>query len=172
VQEVALRYNGIQDYWEQWQVRSVPDMTSVYLDVCSLNRPFDDQAQARIHLEAEAVLIILAKCKAGDWTWITSDVVDLEIERTPNPDRRRRVQLLVSHAHRSIRVGEKETERAVQLEAWGIAAFDALHLACAELCQADVFLTVDDRLLRTCAVHAEQLRVRIENPLTWLREVG
>jgi len=52
-------------------------MTSVYLDVCCLNRPYDDQAQPRIHLEAEAVLIILARCRAGDWTRMSSDVVDL-----------------------------------------------------------------------------------------------
>lgn len=31
----------------------------IYLDVCCLNRPFDDQTQDRIHLEAEAVLTIL-----------------------------------------------------------------------------------------------------------------
>lgn len=28
----------------------------VYLDICSFKRPFDDQSQPRIHLEAEAVL--------------------------------------------------------------------------------------------------------------------
>ena len=28
----------------------------LYLDVCSLNRPFDDQLQDRIKLEAEAIL--------------------------------------------------------------------------------------------------------------------
>jgi hypothetical protein len=146
-------------------------MTSVYLDVCCLNRPFDEQAQARVHLEAEGVLIILARCSAGDWTWMSSDVVDLEIERTPDPERRRRVQLLVSHAHRSVQAGANETERAVQFEAWGIRAFGALHLACAELGQVDVFLTTDDRLLRRCAVYAGQLGVRVENPLTWLREM-
>lgn len=27
----------------------------IYLDVCSLQRPFDDQRQARIRLEAEAM---------------------------------------------------------------------------------------------------------------------
>jgi hypothetical protein len=146
-------------------------MTSVYLDVCCLNRPFDDQTQARIRLEAEAILIILARCKAGDWIWMSSDVVDLEIERTPDPERRRRVQLLASHAHRSVRAGANEVERALQLEAWGIRAFDALHLVCAELGQVDVFLTTDDQLLHRCAVHAEQLGIRVENPLTWLREV-
>lgn len=31
----------------------------VYLDICCLKRPFDDQSQPRIHLEAEAVLALL-----------------------------------------------------------------------------------------------------------------
>jgi len=36
----------------------------VYLDVCCLNRPFDDQSQDRIHLESEAVLLILERCQS------------------------------------------------------------------------------------------------------------
>ncbi len=31
----------------------------IYLDVCCLNRPFDDQTQDRIHLEAETILTIM-----------------------------------------------------------------------------------------------------------------
>jgi hypothetical protein len=42
-------------------------MRKVYLDVCCLNRPFDDQQQDRVHLEAEAVLLILKRCEAGEW---------------------------------------------------------------------------------------------------------
>ena len=38
----------------------------IYLDVCCL-RPFDDQTQERIFLEAEAVRIILASCQSGEW---------------------------------------------------------------------------------------------------------
>ncbi len=48
-------------------------MIRIYLDACCLNRPFDDQTQARIRLEAEAVLIILTQCQMGDWEWIGSD---------------------------------------------------------------------------------------------------
>lgn len=147
-------------------------MFKIYLDVCCLNRPFDDQTQARIHLEAEAVLMILAQCETGDWEWISSEVIELEINQTPDPDRRRRVQLLASHAHRSVAVGKSEIKRAQQFEAWGISAFDALHLACAESGEADVFLTTDDKLLRKSAVHAKQLHVRVENPLQWLKEVS
>lgn len=147
-------------------------MTKIYLDVCCLNRPFDDQTQARIRLEAEAVLIILAQCETGHWEWIGSEALDLEINQTPDPERRRRVQLLASHTRRSILVAQPEIERAQQFEAWGILAFDALHLACAESGGASIFLTTDDKLLRKSATYAEQLRVRVENPLTWLKEVS
>lgn len=146
-------------------------MPKVYLDVCCLNRPFDDQTQARIRLEAEAVLMILAQCEIDDWDWLGSKVIDLEIQLTPDPERRRRVYLLASHIHRSVDVGRPEIERAQQFEAWGISAFDALHLACAESGEADVFLTTDDQLLRKSAIHAKELRVRVENPLVWLKEV-
>jgi predicted nucleic acid-binding protein len=147
-------------------------MPKIYLDVCCLNRPFDDQTQARIRLEAEAVLMIFTRCEADDWEWISSEVIDFEVDQTPDPERRRRVQLLASHAHRSIAIGQPETERAQQFESWGFAAYDALHLACAENGGADVFLTTDDRLLRQAAAYAEELRIRVENPLTWLREVS
>ena len=48
-------------------------MITVYFDVCCLNRPFDDQKQDRIHLEAEAVLLIITHIQAREWTWISSE---------------------------------------------------------------------------------------------------
>jgi hypothetical protein len=54
----------------------------VYLDVCCLNRPFDDQTQDRIRLEAEAVTLILGHFEAKEWDWIGSDAVNLEIAQT------------------------------------------------------------------------------------------
>jgi predicted nucleic acid-binding protein len=144
----------------------------IYFDVCCLNRPFDDQNQARIRLEAEAVLMALARCDAGDWEWIGSEVIDFEIKQTPDPERRRRTQVLASHARGYVAVGKGEVRRAQQLKAWSISSYDALHLACAESGGADVFLTTDDQLLRKAAAYADQLRIRVENPLTWLREVN
>ena len=147
-------------------------MPTIYRDVCCLNRPFDDQTQVRIHLEAEAVLMVLSRCEAGAWQWIGSEVIDWEIAQTPDPERRRRVGLLIQHAHRSVIVGEGEVSRAQQFEEWGVSALDALHLACAESGGADVFLTTDDKLLHKAAAYAERLRVRVENPLVWLKEVS
>jgi predicted nucleic acid-binding protein len=146
-------------------------MTAIYLDVCCLNRPFDDQTHNRIHLEAEAVIIILTKLQEGQWQWISSQVVDFEIEQTPDPEKRNRVKRLASDAHRSVDVGQGQLERAEYLESLGFHAYDALHLACAEVGMVDVFLTTDDKLLRLARRLSEQLRIRVENPLTWLQEV-
>jgi predicted nucleic acid-binding protein len=99
-------------------------------------------------------------------------VTDVEIGRTPDPERRRRVKLLASHARGLVAIGKSEIERAQQLEGWGFSAFDALHLAAAESGGADVFLTTDDNLLRRSTARSKDLRVRVENPLTWLREVS
>jgi predicted nucleic acid-binding protein len=90
----------------------------------------------------------------------------------PDLERRRRVQVLAAHAHRSVPVGQAEVERAQQFEAGGVSASDALHLACAESGGAEVFLTTDDQLVRKVMAYADQLRIRVENPLTWLREVS
>lgn len=37
----------------------------IYLDVCALSRPFDEQDYLRIRLETEAVNLILSKVKEG-----------------------------------------------------------------------------------------------------------
>jgi predicted nucleic acid-binding protein len=116
--------------------------------------------------------MILIRCETGDWEWIGSEALDWEIRQTPDPERKRRVQLLASHAHRSISIGSFEVERAEELETWGIAAFDALHLACAESGGADILLTTDDKLLRRSATLASQMHVQVANPLTWLGEVS
>ena len=146
-------------------------MIKIYLDVCCLNRPFDDQTQSRIRLESEAVLAILAQCEIGQWVWVSSEVVNAEIIRTPDPERRRRVHTLTAYAHHSVTVGNSESRRAQEIETLGIAAYDALHLACAESEHVDIFLTTDDRLLRRSVALNDRLRVRVENPLVWLREV-
>jgi hypothetical protein len=52
----------------------------------------------------------------------------------------------------------------------GLRPLDALHVASAEAGVADVFLTVDSQLLRAAARSPNALRVRVSDPITWLRE--
>jgi hypothetical protein len=146
--------------------------TTLYFDTCCLNRPFDDQSQIRIRLEAEAILLILSALKERGWEWIASEIVDFEVAQIPEPERRRRVQLLASSAARRAKFNQEVEDRAVVLEAFGFGAFDAMHIACAEAGAADVLLTTDDRMKRRAERHQGQLLVRVDNPLNWLQEAS
>jgi predicted nucleic acid-binding protein len=61
-------------------------------------------------------------------------------------------------------------QRAKEFERAGIDPLDALHIACAERGGADVFLTVDDVLLRRSRRLSATLRTSVRNSLDWLRE--
>lgn len=145
-------------------------MRTVYLDLCCLNRPFDDQHQARVRLEAEAILGLIEQARRGELSWIGSDILDLESSRNPDADRRRRVEALLSSATSKVVAGERERQRGRELEAMGFAAFDALHLACAESAGAEVLLTTDDRLRGRADREKARLAVQVENPAKWYSE--
>ncbi|MFQ5400239.1 MAG: type II toxin-antitoxin system VapC family toxin [Anaerolineae bacterium] len=142
----------------------------IYLDVCCLNRPFDDQSQERIRLEAEAVALILKRIQAGSWKWISSPVVTAEIRQTPDEARRQAMLVLTKQVDEEITMTPATASRARELAAMGFKPFDAAHLACAET-GADIFLTMDDRLLRTAKRQADRLQVQTANPLLWLQEM-
>lgn len=145
-------------------------LLNVYLDVCCLQRPFDDQSQDRIRLEAEAIILILTRIEQGLLTWTSSEAVDYEIARNRNLDRARKARLIVASAGTNQMVGITETHRATMLQQFGFGGLDALHLACAESGGCDVFLTTDDKLLKRAQHCASELQVRVVNPLTWLEE--
>lgn len=140
----------------------------IYLDVCCFNRPFDDHCQERIRLESEAVITILARSKT--LILLTSDIVDLEISKIPDEDRKQKVMLLSSISKMNIVIDEEIISRAKELNKIGFKSFDAFHIACAEKGQADGLLTTDDHLLKKATSHGQFIKVRLENPLTWLME--
>jgi len=141
----------------------------IYLDVCCLNRPFDDQSQDRIRLEAEAVIIILARIEAKNWTLIGSEIIDFELSRIPDEEKRQKVKILSTLAEDYIVVTEEVEERAIELEGLGFGSYDALHIACAEKARADIFLTTDDKLLRKAK--NTKLDVKVKSPIEWILEV-
>jgi predicted nucleic acid-binding protein len=60
--------------------------------------------------------------------------------------------------------------RAMELVQLEFKAYDSLHIACAEMGNAEM-LTTDDRLIRKAAMHSSVLQVRVQNPVLWLLEV-
>jgi predicted nucleic acid-binding protein len=143
----------------------------IYLDVCCLNRPFDDHMQDRVRLESEAVLTILRRGQTEGWIFQRSEVMDIEISKIPDDERKEKVILLSSILQSYIMVDEETEKRAMELEELGFKPFDALHIACGERGRADVLLTTDDELLRKALQNKEILKIRVENPVRWLMEV-
>ena len=60
----------------------------VYLDNCCLNRPFDDQRQTRVRLEAEAKLCIQEHIRSGTLELVWSYMLDFENAANPFEERR------------------------------------------------------------------------------------
>ena len=142
----------------------------VYLDACCLNRLTDDQSQSRIAEEAEAVERILRLLRDGGIEWLSSTVLKVETSNNPDAERRQEVEVLLSLATDTITLDSQIIRRATELEAAGYGAFDALHLSSAEAGGADVLLTTDDRFAGRAGRGLGSPRVRVLNPVEWLRE--
>ncbi len=144
----------------------------IYLDVCCLNRPYDDQSQDRIHLESEAVITILKHIELEEWSLVSSGVVNYEISQTSDEERKGRLQSLARWASEFVSVEPKILARARELQRQlGMKAYDALHIACAERGGADVFLSTDDNLVKAAKRNEETISIEVENPLLWLQKV-
>lgn len=141
----------------------------LYLDNCCLNRPFDDQSDPRIHLEAEAVKTILSLCEEGTWALVSSDVLAFEINNAPDMQRSNILQLMSKLSVESIPLTEAIRQQANVYAAAGLQTFDALHLASA-VGKVDIFLTTDDKF-RKKAQQIPGLPLKVANPLLWLEEV-
>lgn len=144
----------------------------VYLDTCCVNRLFDAQIQARVQRETQAITRILDYFLTRQWYWLGSEILEDEVNANPNPERRAQVRSVMEHIHQTFFAGLEEEVRGETLEVLGFKRYDALHIACAESGGADVLLTTDDRMLNLAKRHRTQLRVRVENPCTWLQEVN
>ena len=122
----------------------------VYLDVCTLCRPFDDQTHIRIRLETEAVQLILSHVRLGALTCVVSPVHDIEIDAITDFTERTYLQALLRQIGVAVDVDRATVRaRAEYLSDQGVGVADAAHLAFAEAAGAD-FVTTDDRLVRQC----------------------
>src|ERR1044071_9007529 len=112
----------------------------LYLDVSCLNRPFDDQRQARVRLESEAILFILEQVDADKWQYVASEMTVIEIDATEDAERRKRLTALLPSAEDIIELTEPIIQRAEQLHRHGFSTADATHLAAEESTGMVVFL--------------------------------
>ncbi len=138
--------------------------------MCCLKRPFDDQSQARIRLESEAVLALL-DAPPSKIEFLRTAALDLENEQNPMRQRAANVRLWLEGVPAVHPPDDALADRVRELSSVGFKSFDALHVASAEILSADAFCTCDDKLVATARQHATQLKVRVTGPIDLAREV-
>lgn len=145
----------------------------IYLDVCCLSRPFDDQEQARIRLECEAVLLVIDKMKAEKWAVFNSDAIKTELENIPDESKEKQLRDFLKEIESEyVCYNQNAFDRAQELSGIGFGNMDALHIACAEEAKVDIFLSTDDKLVKIAKKNKVKIKIKIENPVNWLREQG
>jgi hypothetical protein len=132
-------------------------LVKVYLDACCLSRLTDDQSQARIREEADAIEHRLSQVHLGTADLISSEALEDEARRNPSVEWRLEVEALLSLASTAVELDDALAQRAVELRA-------------AEAAGADVLLSMDDRLIQRAARGIGHPQIPVRNPLSWNKE--
>lgn len=140
----------------------------VYLDNCCLNRPFDDQRQMRVRLEAEAKLCIQEHIRSGTLDLVWSYILDFENAANPFEERRTTISGWRQYATMDIEETAMILQSANRLAGMGLKAKDALHIACAIAGECTYFVTTDDNILKR---RQEVHDIIVIDPTAFVREM-
>jgi len=133
-------------------------MKRIYLDVCSLCRPFDDQDFIRIRLETDSVNLILSKAKQNYYQLMKSKVHYLEIRSISDVLERIELLELLNSFGKSIKSESILIKQRIDvLITLGFGIADAAHISFSEFYNA-TFITCDDKLLKLCLKHIHSIK--------------
>jgi len=122
----------------------------IYLDNCVYNRPFDNQTQIKVALEADAKRHIqrLIIDKKIDLAY--SFVNRFENSKSPYPHNQKSIAAFFVNAAVYIdhTYGFAVRQRAEEMIKTGVKTKDAYHVACAIESKSRYLITVDKRLLK------------------------
>jgi len=137
----------------------------LYLDICSYNRPFDNQAQMKIRLETEAKLYIQAGIRDRRYSLVWSYMLDLENNNSPYEERKNAIAPWKAIADSYCPSSRNILTLGHEIMKYGIRAKDALHIACAIQSGCDYFITTDGKLTNKTVAN-----IRIINPINFINE--
>ncbi|MEW6327914.1 MAG: PIN domain protein [Thermodesulfobacteriota bacterium] len=140
----------------------------IYLDNCCFNRPFDNQSQIRIRLEAEAKLKIQEEIRAGKFQLIWSYILDYENSKNPYQERRERIKNWKKYAIEDVQEESELIGIANLLKQKGLQKIDCLHVACAIFSKCEYFLTTDHKILQRARLIDD---IKVDDPIGFIKEV-
>lgn len=141
----------------------------IYLDNCCFNRPFDNQLQLRIRLEAEAKLQIQEDIRSGSYKLVWSYILDYENSKNPFRERREQIAKWRAYSKVDIKENERVITVATMFNQQGMKKIDSLHIACAIQAKAEYFLTTDDGVLNKAAFVRG---IKIIDPIGFIKEAS
>ena len=136
-----------------------------YLDTCVWCRPFDAIASDRILQEAESVNKLTRKVDNNEIEIIGSGVLLFEVSMISDDLKRTSVEKLIARVATEISPVTVSTKGLAGqiMNSCGVDAMDAVHLAIAVECGAQVFLTTDDAILAS-ADCISAYNIMVKNP--------
>ena len=148
----------------------VNNTLKIYLDNCCYNRPYDDQSQIRISLEAQAKIYIQTMIETGNFKLVSSYMLIYENSRNRIETKRKAIEQFIKD-NTAIYIDDSYSEEvehvAIEIQQTGVKSADAIHVACAILAKCDFFITTDDRLLK----YKSDL-ISIVDPVEFIRKIG
>jgi hypothetical protein len=136
----------------------------IYLDNCCFNRPYDEQTNLNVHLEAIAKISIQNEIIKGTFELAWSFMMDYEIMSNPFYDRRIAFLNWKNIAVVDIDPIEEILAKGKYLVEKNIKRKDSLHIACAIKADCEYFLTTDHKIL-----NKNIPEIKLVNPLDFIR---
>lgn len=137
----------------------------LYLDLCSFNRPYDDQLVDVIRLESEAKLTIQERIERGEHELIWSFILTYENSKNPDLNTLEAIENWKNLAAMVIEYSTDVVEQGQALSRLGLDPKDALHVSSAILAGADYFITTDKGILKRRSIIDQ---INILNPVEFL----
>jgi predicted nucleic acid-binding protein len=137
----------------------------LYLDVCTLCRPYDDQTLLPIRLETDAYYLIMSHVDQGKYVAVASPVHFAEVADIDDIYQRIELEQLLGRCSAKATYSAIVGERARNLVKCRIGVADAAHVAFAEG-SADIFITCDKDLIRRC--RTSHVKIEVCSPLEFV----
>ena len=147
-------------------------MLKVYFDNCCYNRPYDNQTQAKIQQETNAIMDIINYAREGKCSIYSSAIVELEMKKNGIPDKKNLVLIFYKSIKPSkIQFDTSIIDRAKELlTKYNIKRKDALNIAYCELEEIDYLISTDKLFIN--ASKRAGLNLKVINPKDFIEEVS
>ena len=148
------------------------EMLKIYFDSCIYNRPYDDQTQAKIQNEANAIMDIVNAVEEKKYAVYSSLAVEMEIEQIRDEDKLYKVSLFYKSINATrIKLNKSVDNRAKELEEkYNIKYKDGLHVAYCELEGVDYLLSTDKNFINVSG--RSDTNIKVINPKDFIEEVS